>query len=85
MNPTLFAAKQEPFTVEQENLLCIFDTSTRTDCIEDITFSMQYFDEPELVELAESILKVLQTMTDGDFSAYSFHPAYYNDDDETEV
>jgi hypothetical protein len=78
MNPTIF-------TVEQENLLCVFNTSTRADCIEDITFSMQHFDEPEMLELAESTLAILQTMTDEDFSAHSFHPAYHNDDDETEV
>jgi hypothetical protein len=70
------------FTVEQVNLLCIFDTGTRADCIEDITFSLQYFDEPELREIAESTLAVLQTMTDDEFSAHSFCPAYYNDEEE---
>ena len=75
MNPT-------SFTVEQENLLCIFDTSTRADCIEDITFSLQYLDDPDMLEIAESTLAVLQGMTDGEFSALNLSPAYYNDEGE---
>ena len=70
------------FTVEQENLLCIFDTSTRFDCIEDIKFSLQHFDDPDLCEIAKSTLAVLQSMTDTEFSALTFNPAYYNDDEE---
>ena len=70
------------FTVEQENLLCIFDTSTRADCMEDITFSLQYFDDPDMREIAESTLVVLQSMTDDEFSALDLSPAYYSDDEE---
>jgi len=70
------------FTVEQENLLCIFDTSARADCIEDITFSLQHFDDPDMREIAESTLEVLQSMTDEEFSTQSFNPAYYNDEEE---
>jgi len=70
------------FTAEQENLLCIFDTSTRTDCIEDIAFSLQYFDDPDMREIAESTLAVLQGMTDEKFSALNLSPAYYNDEGE---
>jgi len=70
------------FTVEQENLLCIFDTSTRADCIEDIAFSLPHFDDPVLREIAEGTLVVLQSMMDEKFSALSFSPAYYNDEEE---
>lgn len=70
------------FTVEQENMLCIFDTSTRADCMDDITFSLQFFDDPELREIAESTLAVLQGMTDVEFSALNLSPAYYNDEEE---
>jgi hypothetical protein len=70
------------FTVEQENLICIYDTSTRTACIEDMTSSMQYFDDAEMRELAESTLAVLQGMTDGEFSALSLSPAYHNDEED---
>jgi hypothetical protein len=78
MNPT-------SFTVEQENLLCIFNTSTRAACMGDIALAMRHFDDPDMRDIAESTLAVLQTMTDVEFSAYQFSPAYHNDDDEGEV
>jgi len=70
------------FTVEQENFICIYDTSTRTACIADITNAMPHFDDPDMRELAESTLAVLQNMTDEDFSAHVFNPAYHNEDEE---
>jgi hypothetical protein len=70
------------FTVEQENLLCIYDTSTRAACIAEITNAMPHFDDHAMREIAESTLAVLKTMTDEDFSAQSFNPAYHNDEEE---
>ena len=73
------------FTVEEENLICIFDTSSRTTIIRDINTAFPYFDEPELREIAENVLRQLNYMTDEEFSELIFNPAYHNDDDETEV
>lgn len=70
------------FTVEEENLICIFDTSSRAALIADIRATMPDFDEPELCEIAESALKKLETMTDTEFSTLYFNPAYYNDEQE---
>jgi len=74
----------EIFTVEEENLICIFDVSSRAALITDIRYALPYFDEPELRETAENVLNVLDNMTDAEFSELTFSPAYYNDD-ETEV
>jgi len=76
---------QPKFTVEEENLICIFDTSSRTALINEICAAMPDFDEPGLKEIAENTLKILNGMTDAEFSELSFNPAYFNDDDETEV
>jgi len=73
------------FTVEEENLIAIFDVSSRNALIIDISVAMQHFYEPELCEIAGNILTKLKGMSDEDFAALEFYPAYFNDDDETEV
>ena len=73
------------FTVEHENLIAIFDVSNRAACVADIRAALPDFDEPELREIAGNVLKILENITDAEFSVLSFNPAYFNDDDETEV
>ena len=78
MNPTIF-------TVEEENLICVFDVSSRSALINEIRAAMPDFDEPELSEIAGNVLKILDVMTDAEYSALTLNPAYFNDDDEQEV
>ena len=72
------------FTVEEENLICIFDVGSRGALIAEIRGTLPDFDEPEMLEIAENVLAKLDVMDDEEFSALLFCPAYYNDD-ETEV
>ena len=74
---------REIFTVEEENLACIFDTGSRAALIAGLGEAMLEFDEPELREIAESAMRKLNAMTDAVFSGLVFSPAYY--DNETEV
>jgi len=46
------------FTVEQENLIAMFDVSSRTAYIADIRAALPDFDEPELREIVENILTI---------------------------
>jgi len=77
------------FTVEEENLICVYDTSSRTTLINEITMTLPDFDEPEMREIAETTLVKLNSISDAEFEALTFHPAYHGDDedyiDETEV
>ncbi|MDR1704624.1 MAG: transposon-transfer assisting family protein [Clostridiales bacterium] len=73
---------QEVFTVEEENLICIFDTESRAALIDGIRAAMPDFDEHEMTELADNVVIKLEGMTDADFSALTFCPA---DDGETEA
>ena len=73
-----------PFTVEEENLICIYDTDNRSVLINSINDAILHFDESELHEIAESTVKKLEAMTDTEFSALTFNPAYHGDDDEAE-
>ena len=72
------------FTIEEENLICIFDTSSRIALISDIRSAIPDFDEPELREIAENALGKLERMSDAVFSDLTFHPAYSGDEDELE-
>jgi len=74
MNPILF-------TVEEENLICIFDTSSHNALIAGISNAIPLFDEPELREVAEGALRKLESISETEFSTLIFHPAYSGDDD----
>ena len=71
------------FTVEEENLLCIFDTSSRDTLIAGIYDAMDYFEEPEMREIADNALRKLNALTGEEFSELIFSPVYH--DDESEV
>ena len=74
----------EQFNIEEVNLMCIFDTSSRAALIAEITAAIPEFEEPELTEIAENVLGKLATITDADFSALELYPEY-EDYDEMEV
>ena len=71
------------FTVEEENLLCIFNTDSRNALISEVTAAIVDFEEPELREIAQSALRKLDGMTDAEYADYVFSPAYF--DEESEV
>jgi len=43
---------------------------------------MPDFDEPELVDIANNVIRKLKTMSDEDFSVLDFSPEYFDDDAE---
>jgi hypothetical protein len=71
------------FTVEEENLLCVFDTSSRDALIAGIYDAIDYFEESEMREIADSTLHKLNALTGEEFSELIFSPVYL--DDESEV
>lgn len=73
------------FTVEEVNLMCIFDTSGRDALIASLAAAVPDFDEPELAEIAANVLGKLSRMSDGDFDALDLYPEYDDYDEETEV
>ena len=73
------------FTVEEVNLMCIFDTSNRDALITTLTAAVPDFEESELTEIAESVLKKLSNMSDADFAALELYPVYEDYDEEQEV
>ena len=72
----------ERFTVEETNLMCIFDTSSRDALIADMTAALPIFNEPEMAELAENVLDKLSGMSDAEFVALELYPEYWDHDEQ---
>jgi hypothetical protein len=74
-------------TVEETNLMCVFNTSSRTALINELreTLSDLKENEPEMLETAENVLKKLDAMTDAEFSELALTPDYDDPDDDSEV
>ena len=66
------------FTFEETNLLCIYNTGSRTGLIESLTDMQQELapDEHQLRSLTESVLNKLRNMTDDDFQQLELYPHY---------
>ncbi|GHV13173.1 hypothetical protein FACS1894219_07570 [Clostridia bacterium] len=73
----------EQFTLEQINLMCIFDTSDRNSLIADIKAAIPIFDDPEITEIAENAVSQLEKMSGAKFSALNLYPEYNDYDDES--
>ena len=57
-----------PFTVEETNLICIFQSDSRTKVIEDIHKAMKHIDDNGLVELSVRVVQKLEKMSDEMFA-----------------
>lgn len=55
------------FTVEEINLMCVFEANGRTELIEDIGRVLPHLDEKDMEELANRVIGKLQNMTDEEF------------------
>ena len=67
--------------VEMINLMCVFDHSSRTVLIMDMTASLPYIDDSDMAELMKETIKILESMTEEEFAEIVFEPAV----DEGEV
>ena len=66
------------FTFEETNLLCIYNTGSRTGLIEALTDMRGELlpEETELRELTDSALSKLQAMTDEEFAQLELYPDF---------
>ena len=56
------------FTVEEINLMCVFEAKGRTELIEDINRGLPHLDDKDMEELANRVIGKLQNMTDEEFA-----------------
>ena len=66
------------FTFEEINLMCIYNTGSRTGLIEALTEMRGHLepDETELRELTDSALDKLQAMSDAEFAERELFPDF---------
>ena len=59
------------FTLEEKNLICIYNTGSRTGLISELTKMQTHLeqDETELLELAQSVMDKVTAMTDDEFDS----------------
>ena len=67
------------FTFEEMNLMCIYNTGSRTGLIETLTEMRGELspEEAELRELTDSALGKLQAMSDTEFSELALYPDFF--------
>ena len=58
----------EKFTVEEINLMCVFEAKWRIELIEDIDRVLPHLDDKDMDELANRVIGKLQNMTDEEFA-----------------
>lgn len=63
-----------PFTVEQINLMCCFDISSRSRLIEEMKSVSLFCADKEIEELRDATVKQLEAMSDGEFDALYIAP-----------
>ena len=56
------------FTVEEINLMCVFEANGRIELMEDIGRVLPHLDDRDMEELANRVIGKLQNMTDEEFA-----------------
>jgi hypothetical protein len=65
----------DKFTVEEINLMCIYDTSGRAALLSDLKTGLADVYEPEMREIFGSAIEKLNTVTDAEFAEIGFYIA----------
>ena len=61
------------FTVEESNLMCIYNTGSRTDLLSELTEMQSHLaaDETQLLALTQTVMDKLSAMSDEEFESLS--------------
>jgi len=63
------------FSVEEINLMCIYDTSGRTALVAELRDSLTGVYDPDMRDIYESTIEKLEKISDGDFSQIGLYIA----------
>ena len=63
------------FTVEEVNLMCVFEGQDRKGMIADIKNVIPHIQDSDMVELAEQVLEKLEAMSDEEFAQVALEAA----------
>ena len=65
----------DKFTVEEINLMCVFEGQDRTGMIADIKNAIPHIQDRDMVELAEQVIGKLEAMSDEEFAGVALEAA----------
>lgn len=70
------------YSMEEINLMCIYETESRTGMIEELETALEYVDDPEMLRLIDQTIDKLNRTTDAEFTALALFPAWEDGGDE---
>ena len=73
------------FSLEEINLMCIYDCTSRNGLIDELEAATEYVDEPEMLRLIELTIDKLYRTTDAQFAALTLVPAWEDADEVDSV
>ena len=65
----------DKFTVEEINLMCVFEGQDRMGIVADIENVIPHIQDSDMVELAEQVLEKLEAMSDEEFAQVALEAA----------
>lgn len=68
------------FTLDEVNLMCIYDTSNRKRLIKEMRRSFQLVEDKELADIMWSAISKLSSMTDTEYSGLELAPTITDED-----
>ena len=63
------------FTFEESNLICIFQSNSRTKVMEDINRALKHIEDTDMIELCENVLEKLGKLSDKEFETLELESA----------
>lgn len=70
------------FTVEESNLICIYNTGTRAGTLAELRTALPFIDDPDMRIIADNVAAKLDGMADAAFAAIAFEPVDADAEDE---
>ena len=70
-------------SLEEINLMCIYDCTSRSGLIDELEAAMEYVDDSEMLRLMEQTIDKLQRTTEAQFAELPLVPTW-EDSDETD-
>lgn len=64
------------YSMEEINLMCIYECDSRTRMIEELETAVEYVDDPEMLRLIDQTLNKLNHTTDEEYADLALFPAW---------
>ena len=65
----------DKFTVEEINLMCVFEGQDKTDMVADIKNAIPHIQDSDMVELSKQVIEKLEAMSDEEFAEVALEAA----------